>query len=114
MFGMVRVTTSSSTSLAWMISKRQSFPQRCFQIGRPSVLVQQVAECLIGKLLKRFHGLAREQIERVPSFLIEPHKLAPNLSGALAMVAYPKERQSGTALGIPAFAKFVMAITDGG
>jgi hypothetical protein len=41
--------------------------------------VQQVAECLIGKLLKGLHRLAREQIEPVPSLLIEPHELAPGL-----------------------------------
>jgi hypothetical protein len=31
----------------------------------------EVAKCLVGKLLKAFHRLAREQVERVPSPLIE-------------------------------------------
>jgi hypothetical protein len=41
--------------------------------------VQQIAERFIGKLLKGFHGLPREQVKRMPGLLIEPHKLAPKL-----------------------------------
>src|SRR5262249_22133849 len=40
---------------------------------------KQVPERLIGKLLKGLHRLAREQVERVPSLLIEAHELAPNV-----------------------------------
>src|SRR5258708_38800611 len=46
---------------------------------RPCVLLQQIAERLLGKLLKRFLGLAREQVERVPSLRIELDQLSAGL-----------------------------------
>jgi hypothetical protein len=41
--------------------------------------LQQIAERLLGKLLKRFLGLAREQVERVPSLRIELDQLSAGL-----------------------------------
>src|SRR5262245_37677121 len=67
----------------------RALPQRRLQIGRASVFVQQVAERLISKLLKRLHGLAREQVERVPRLRIKPHELAPNLCWLLGHVKLP-------------------------
>jgi hypothetical protein len=47
-----------------------------FQVGGPPVLLQQVSECLVGKLLEVLHPVARQQIERVPSLIVELDPLA--------------------------------------
>jgi hypothetical protein len=59
---------------------------------RPSVLLQQIAERLVGKLLKRFLGLAREQVERMPSLRIELDQLPPGLCRLLGHEKPPLKR----------------------
>ena len=46
------------------------------KVGRPPVLLQQVSECLIGKLLEVLHPVARQQVERVPSLVVKLDPLA--------------------------------------
>jgi hypothetical protein len=57
----------------------RALPQRRLQICRAFEFVQQIAKGLVGKLLKAFHRLAREEVERVPSLFIKPYELAPKL-----------------------------------
>jgi hypothetical protein len=59
---------------------------------RPCVLLQQIAERLLGKLLKCFLGLAREQVERVPSLRIELDQLSAGLCRLLGHEKPPLER----------------------
>jgi hypothetical protein len=40
------------------------------------MLLQQVSECLVGKLLEVPHSVARQQIECVPSLIVELDPLA--------------------------------------
>jgi hypothetical protein len=47
-----------------------------FQVGGPPVLLQQISECLVGKLLEVLHAVARQQIERVPRLIVELDPLA--------------------------------------
>jgi hypothetical protein len=54
--------------------------------------LQQIAERLLGKLLKRFLGLAREQVERVPSLGIELDQLSAGLCRLLGHEKPPLER----------------------
>jgi hypothetical protein len=51
--------------------RARTLTQHLFQARRPPVLLQKIAECLIGKLLDRRHTIAREPIKRVPSLRIE-------------------------------------------
>jgi hypothetical protein len=54
--------------------------------------LQQIAERLLGKLLKRFLGLAREQVERVPNLGIELDQLSAGLCRLLGHEKPPLER----------------------
>ena len=40
----------------------------------------QVCECLVGQFLERFHLIAREQVERLPSFVVQLYALAWHVS----------------------------------
>src|SRR5262245_9100405 len=53
----------------------------------PCILVQQIAERLIGKLLKRLPRLAREQVERVPRLRIKLDQLSSALCRLLGHYA---------------------------
>jgi len=67
--------------------------QRFLQVRWPTVLSQQVAEGLVGKLLKIFHLVAREQVESLPRFVVELdalpfHQTTPsNLSNTAVMIS---------------------------
>src|SRR5581483_11702588 len=50
--------------------------ERVAQVERHVVLLHQVAERLVGQLLKRHHAAARELVERVPGLQIELDALA--------------------------------------
>ena len=52
------------------------FAQRFFQARRPAMLFQQIAERLVGELLKILHLIAAKKIERSPSLVVELHPFA--------------------------------------
>ena len=58
-------------------------PQRVFQVDRTTVLFQQIAERLVGELLKILHLVVPEQIELPPGFFIELQALARHYSARL-------------------------------
>jgi hypothetical protein len=57
--------------------------------------LQQIAERLVGKLLKRFLGLAREEVECVPGLRIELDQFSPGLCRLLGHEKTPLERGRG-------------------
>ena len=59
-------------------------PKRRLEIGRPLVFAQQVAKRLVGKLLKVFHLVVRQKIQRVPGLVIELNALAAHCRTFLA------------------------------
>src|SRR5260370_32314769 len=48
------------------------------QIGRPVVFAQQITKGLVRKLLERLHRVAPEQVQGLPTLLVEFHELTPN------------------------------------
>src|SRR5205807_743915 len=50
--------------------------QRRFQVGRAAMLLEQIAERLVRELLKIHHAIARQQIDGLPSGVIELNPLA--------------------------------------
>jgi hypothetical protein len=89
MFGMVPVTTSSSMSLAWMISKRRSQP-----IGRPSDAMAKGEEA-VGHMEKNAEG--KMAITRVELAFVDVMRRAQRPSvcraAALALGAGLKGRE---------------------
>jgi hypothetical protein len=53
--------------------------QRIFQIDRAAVLLQEIAERLIGELLKIFHLVVPEQVELPPDLFVELQAFARHL-----------------------------------
>ena len=51
----------------------QTAAQRILEIGRPSVLAQEVTEGFVRQFLKGHHAVTRKQIEGVPGLQIELH-----------------------------------------
>jgi len=51
----------------------QAAAQRILEIGRASVLAQEVTEGFVRQFLKGHHAVARKQIEGVPGLQIELH-----------------------------------------
>src|SRR5262249_1405350 len=49
--------------------------QRIFQVDRPVVLFQQIAERFVGEFLKILHLIAAEKIDLSPSLVVELHPL---------------------------------------
>jgi hypothetical protein len=54
----------------------RALTQGGLQVGRAPMLLQQVSECLVGKLLEVLHLVARQQIERVPRLVVKLDPLA--------------------------------------
>src|SRR5262245_40681358 len=54
----------------------QALAQGGFQIGRSAMFAQQVAERLVGKLLKALHAIVRQQVQRMPGLVVELHPFA--------------------------------------
>jgi len=50
--------------------------QRIFQVDRPAVLFQQIAERFVSEFLKILHLIATEKIDLSPSLVVELHPLA--------------------------------------
>src|SRR5579883_613541 len=59
-----------------------ALPQRRLEIDRPVVLAQEIAERLVGELLKIHHAVARQKVERRPGLLVELHPLAGHACSA--------------------------------
>ena len=51
-------------------------PKRIFQIDRPAMLFQKVAERLVGKLLKILHLVVAEKVQLPPSFFVDLNTFA--------------------------------------
>src|SRR6185312_2381268 len=54
--------------------------ERFFQAGRTAVLLQDVAEGLVRKLLEIHHAVLCQQVERRPGFLVELYAFAGHVS----------------------------------
>src|SRR5262249_29626200 len=63
--------------------------QRIFQVDRPAVLFQQIAERFVGEFLKILHLIAAEKIDLAPSLVVE---LPPLTGHHLAFLWRPKAR----------------------
>src|SRR5665213_673338 len=50
--------------------------QRVFQVDRPAVLFQQIAERLVGEFLEILHLVAPKNVELLPSLVVELNPLA--------------------------------------
>jgi hypothetical protein len=49
--------------------------QRIFQVDRPAMLFQQIAERFVSEFLKILHLIATEKIDLSPSLVVELHPL---------------------------------------
>jgi hypothetical protein len=69
---------SSFATLLWTLRLGicQAALQCVLEIGRASVLAQQITESFIRQLLKGHHAVARKHVEGMPSFQIELYSLA--------------------------------------
>lgn len=63
----------ASSAFEWndLRSPPGAFAERLFQAGGAAVLLQQVVEGLICKLLERLHALGCEQPELLPSLVVK-------------------------------------------
>jgi hypothetical protein len=64
------------------------------QVGWPAVLFQQVSECFVGEFLEILHTITRQQIERVPSLIVELN----TLDGHRGFLAVRANAVDGTAV----------------
>src|SRR3978361_1996440 len=56
------------------------------------VLLEEIAERLVGQLLECFHLIPREQVHCLPRLLIELHALAGHISGRLVILGASRPR----------------------
>src|SRR5215510_6082988 len=61
--------------------------QRLLEIGGTPVLAQQIAERLVGELLKLLHLVMRQQVQRVPGLVVELNALAAHYRTSYLSVA---------------------------
>lgn len=71
-------------AILWTILGRSirgagAFAQSRAQVNRPAMLFQNIGERFIGQFLKRHHAIARQQIERRPTLVVQLHALAGHL-----------------------------------
>src|SRR4029077_12286413 len=81
-----RISASSSSAFARtelhhlhpgrLVLVRQTFLQRRFEADRLVVLLQQILEGLVGKILKAHALLLRDRFERSKNLVVELHPLA--------------------------------------
>jgi hypothetical protein len=58
---------------AFVIGRMQprTLAQHLLEIGRATMLLEQIAERLVSQFLKRFHTVEREPVQGLPGFAIE-------------------------------------------
>lgn len=59
--------------------------QRVFQIERAAVFLEEIAECLVGELLKILHLVVTEKVKLPPRLFVELHALARHGSPSLLL-----------------------------
>src|SRR5690242_11834876 len=71
-------------------------PQRRLQIGRPAVLLEEIAKGFVGELLEIAQAVARQEVERLPGLVVDLNPLARHC----ALPARPSYRVACAADGV--------------
>jgi hypothetical protein len=66
-----RVATLDRWCRRALVDVADTLPQGCLEVDRPAMLAEKIGERLVGKLLEVPHAVPGEQVEGIPSLLIE-------------------------------------------
>jgi hypothetical protein len=74
--------------------------QSCFEVSRPPMFLQQVAESFISQLLEVHHAVPSQQVERVPGLVVELDSLAAHSNFHL-LFCHSSAAEHGTSCPMP-------------